>query len=806
MLLLLRGLAAGLATIATPKRPNNRGPPATAATSSNASPRSPAPTTSVGIEVSSWDVIGPFPQSAREQGADTLEAFGGIRGIPRGGPELYPSELASSWAGGTAGRVGWRQFSAEPGDGSGTVNVDFGDMRWAFMAASFGSSIQRARGWAVGDFEVQEASTYAITCEGVSNYMITSALTPELGPALPLNGDPYRTGWRGTQPVRLAQGTHALWVPFTTSGSTASFSCRVEAYADSPLIQPLALIERPGAGEGGRPNLFSDIVDGVLATGHGSVAVENRGNAPIADFLVLPVDDADFEVTVAAEEAGLQLAKGQQRPLRLVVQQLVPTVACGGENRRRLLKFELQATVFPTTAAGERAGGDEERRRFVSVDITIELACRAFDDEPYVFTFVDKDGSVQYAVLRSPAMPCPQDAGCPVLFATHGAGVESNPLRNPAWAGAFRQQPAAWTLLPTNRDAFGYDWQMIGYQNGLAALEALATQLPGVPAARRPRTLVDADRLLYAGHSMGGHGCLEYVTHHGDRALGAAPAAGWISMGLYTFDKLRTGDGLIDPVLEGVLYASLAEWDTDLYSSHAVGIPLLMRLGGNDTSVPPWHLRRFARLVEQESAEPDAVAISEVVGEGHWWDAVMDDDEVMQPFYDSALATPTLLPRMPAQFVSLTMNPATTSGRGGIRIEQLKTAGRLGRVLVDRYPQGSVGEDGPWVMHTENVRRFSFYELAGRPLPANGVVVDGATFVGEGPLTMPTAHLCAVDATAAPPDWQWCDGEAAEDWKVSERSSANSGPMRQVLHSGMHGTQMNGPIIANLASPLNTRH
>lgn len=781
-LMLLLRLTAGLATIVAPSM---RGPPATAASSGldDASPSSP--TTSVGgVRVSIWDVIGPFPQSAREQGADTLAAFGGIRGIPRGGPELYPSELASSWAGGTAGRVGWRQFSAEPGDASGTVNVDFGDMRWAFMTAPFGSSIQRARGWAVGDFDVHEASTYAVTCEGVSNYMLTSGLTPEPpGPAQLLNGDPYRTGWRGTQPVRLLQGTHTLWVPFTTFGSTASFSCRVETYADSPLVQPLGLIERPGTGEGGRPNLFSDIVDGVLATAHGSVVVENRGNAPIADFLVLPMDDEQFDVTIAAEEAGLQLAKGQQRPLRFVVQQLVPTVACGGENRRRLLEFELQATVFPTTAEG--VGGDGERRRFVSVDVAIELACRSFDDEPYVFTFVDKDATVQYATLRSPAMPCLQDAGCPVLFATHGAGVESNPLRNPAWAGAFRQQPAAWTLLPTNRDAFGYDWQMIGYQNGLAALEALATQLPGVPVARRARTLVDADRLLYAGHSMGGHGCLEYATHHGDRALGAAPAAGWISMNLYTFDKLRTGDGLIDPVLEGVLYASLAEWETDLYSSHAVGIPLLMRLGGNDTSVPPMHLRRFARLVEQESAKPNAVAISEVVGEGHWWDAVMDDDEVMQPFYDAALATPTLLPPLPAQFVSLTMNPATTSGRGGVRIEQLKTAGRLGRVQVDRYPLGSVGEDGPWVMHTENVRRFSFYELAGRPLPVNGVVVDGSTFIGEGPpLTMPTAHLCAVDSTAAPPDWEWCEDEAAEDWKVSERSSANSGPMRQVLHSG----------------------
>ena len=130
-------------------------------------------------------------------------------------------------------------------------------------------------------------------------------------------------------------------------------------------------------------------------------------------------------------------------------------------------------------------------------------------------------------------------------------------------------------LWPTNRDDFGYDWQMIGYQNGMKALEFLVDNLPGVPSQAGNRA--DPNRLLFSGHSMGGHGCLEYLTHHGDRALGAVPAAGWISMELYTFDRLRTGDGWIDPTLRGVLYSALGEWDTDLYVSNAVGIPLLMR-------------------------------------------------------------------------------------------------------------------------------------------------------------------------------------------------------------------------------------
>ena len=64
----------------------------------------------------------------------------------------------------------------------------------------------------------------------------------------------------------------------------------------------------------------------------------------------------------------------------------------------------------------------------------------------------------------------------------------------------------------------------------------------------------------------------------------------------------------------------------------------------------------------------------------------MDDDLTMQPFYDAAFGGPPL-PPLPAEFVSLTANPATTAGRGGVRIEQLKRPGRLGRVTVDRYPQ-----------------------------------------------------------------------------------------------------------------------
>jgi hypothetical protein len=207
------------------------------------------------IAPTSWDIIGPFPASAREQGADALSAFGGILDLPRGGDAKYPSELASEWAGREAGKVGWSVATPSSDDGV-TVEIDFGDMRWDFMEAPFGSSVRRATGWAVGDFDTQiEPGTYAVVCSGVSWFYLDGNR---------INGDVYRTGWRGVQPVTLDAGQHTLHVPFTTSGSTGSFACSVTLYESDSSEQPLAPVLR--SGEGGRPFLFADLI-GAAATG-----------------------------------------------------------------------------------------------------------------------------------------------------------------------------------------------------------------------------------------------------------------------------------------------------------------------------------------------------------------------------------------------------------------------------------------------------------------------------------------------------------------------------------------------------------
>ncbi len=66
--------------------------------------------------------------------------------------------------------------------------------------------------------------------------------------------------------------------------------------------------------------------------------------------------------------------------------------------------------------------------------------------------------------------------------------------------------------------------------NGWSALASFVALLPGVPVDVSSDYAADPSRVLFAGHSMGGHGCLVFSTAYTDRATGIACAAGWITM------------------------------------------------------------------------------------------------------------------------------------------------------------------------------------------------------------------------------------------------------------------------------------
>jgi len=389
-------------------------------------------------------------------------------------------------------------------------------------------------------------------------------------------------------------------------------------------------------------------------------------------------------------------------------------------------------------------------------------------------------------MARPPANSCPA-GGCPVLLALHGAGVEAS---NSDWTGAYNRQANSWVLQPTGRTTWGYDWHGPSRLNVFNALNTLALSLPGVPASERDQVSANAAKIFMAGHSNGGQGCWYMTSHYPDLLLASNPAAGYLKIQLYVPYFWRNGLSHSDPVLRGVssqlflfrdsipylffvlprsaafqlLESSISEYDTDLYVSNMVGIPLLARTGGADDNVPPIHSRRMVRLVNEYSRNPVAASLSEVKGEGHWFTGIMDDAEIqafIDNYTDPNKGSRQALPAFPAQFTFSTLNPSSSGSKGSIAIQQLAIPYRMGRIHVQT---GS-----SWVLTTENVRRFSFQADSRRT--AASFTVDGEFF---GTIQVSPMNYCRTDAR-----WRLCTG----DWVLQERSPATYGPIFQIYES-----------------------
>jgi pimeloyl-ACP methyl ester carboxylesterase len=168
----------------------------------------------------------------------------------------------------------------------------------------------------------------------------------------------------------------------------------------------------------------------------------------------------------------------------------------------------------------------------------LNLTCRVFQsavegERAYTFTLLDVDGSVQYGSAIPPRLPCAvpeaEQTACPILFSTHGSGVDAS---SPSWTNTYHAQARAWSIFPTNRGAHGFAWEGPGRLNALATLAQFVQETPGVPPdeATKIAYRADPDRVLFSGHSMGGHGCMVLATNYPDRALAAACLAGWIKV------------------------------------------------------------------------------------------------------------------------------------------------------------------------------------------------------------------------------------------------------------------------------------
>lgn len=616
----------------------------------------------------------------------------------------------------------------EGGDQSIDIEWPQSLVNWPLIEGWGGLTASQFRGWAVGHFSLQVNGWYLISCVGVSEFYIDDQL---------MRGDVYGIGY-GVSSVYLLSGRYLFYVPFSGMEST-SFQCSIE---DSPQA-PSPIIEIPD-------HLVPDL---IVYSGQTNVAGEWFGLSILNTQHSLPYDFSvvSSEFTILEVRAGY-FAAGQSGivNIRVASNSTKGSALCAPNVLTSTATFILSAKTIASTP------------------ISVTMSCIKWQD-PFAFTFLDVDNSVQYAAARAPSEPCPQQ-GCPVLFSFHGAGVDA---RKNAWVYAYEQQRASWILLPTNRRQFGFDWEGPGRTNAWYALQALASQLPGVPSTFKSQFRANPYLLQYAGHSMGGHGCWYISTHSPDRALSVSPAAGWIKMGMYIPFFTRVGDSLVDPHLQSILMSSIAMHNSDFYMRNLKGIPLMVRMGADDDNVPPYHLKRMARLHNQIAANPTLTNVSEIPGEGHWWGGVVDDP-IMQSFFN--LYWSRSLPKLPDSFTISIMSPADFESRGGIQPLQLFLSGRAGYISVSNT------RNTTWTLRTSNIRRFRLIELDDSLQKPTRILVDGFSFTVS---ALSGLHLCKSGTSyeAYASTWVTCPNTGVYEY---EKNRELLGPIPRILE---------GPII-----------
>lgn len=678
-----------------------------------------------------WLVVGPFPIGNREVAADPLESLRYHGSIFNWYQFYLNSSQTSNF------KVTNYQFASELADGGltnltfvnasqdGSVNIPFSFIRWDTITGPLGDIGAYFQGWAIGSVESDSTQDVTIQCFGTREIYIDSFDQRVIG-------DPYYDG-TSLSSFTLSAGAHNLFVRLIDAGGT-SFQCKINPVDIAAKIVVLGDV------------LTADLVSGNISSSWISLTVLNTHN----DFLQISNLEINSEfITLAGNWTSVRLAPNQPLPLVIPVQQLQSVPAS-------MSTIIVPVSIYTSAAAT------------IPVIYNVTIYHRQWG-QSYKFTFLDFDQSVHYAVVIPPAATCP-DEGCPILLSTHGAGVEADEIINGAWAGAYQSQKAAWIYLPTGRRRFGYDWQGPGLWNVWHGLQFFAEYLPGVPMDARHQYRANSSYLLFAGHSMGGHGCLTISTHYADLALASAPAAGWVKSELYTPYFTSVGYEYVDASLRGILESSITDYNSDLHISNLLGIDCIFRMGGDDTNVPPYHLRRMGRLQYEQGGD---VIVSEIPGQPHWWNGVVDDAQ-MQQFFDNHLYQAK--PSLPVQFTFTCFNPSVCGTKGGIRILQNQIIGRVAKVRVTQ--QGST-----WYLQTDNVRRFVMEPVYGIPVPAT-IIVNGINISYTSALSPNT--VCQMVRYG---QWTVCSDTK---WLLSERNPKTYGPLRAVMNGAIlivYGTQ-----------------
>jgi len=343
---------------------------------------------------------------------------------------------------------------------------------------------------------------------------------------------------------------------------------------------------------------------------------------------------------------------------------------------------------------------------------TAELQLRVHDPldpkEPHRQTFLSQiDGSVQHYALKQAA----QDKADPppaMILTLHGASVE-------ATSHLIHISGKSWAHLvsPTNRGAYGFDWEDYGRKDALEALEDAQRKLP-----------YDPTRVYLSGHSMGGHGTWSIGSLFPDRFAAIGPSAAWISYWSYRGHAPFDGSTPIDGMMRRTMLAS----DTEKLIVNLKDRAVYVLHGNVDNNVPAAQSRRMAELLTP--FHRDWTYREE--GGSHFWSSKESDGstscvdwpEMMQCFARHVRPPDAAVRSL--EFV--TPNPRITSRLHWLTVHTQQRHGELSRVKALCWPLKREFE-----LETENVEVL---RLTTRHLRTQGnisVRLDGKNLAANPP-------------------------------------------------------------------------
>ncbi|XPS67746.1 hypothetical protein M3J09_000045 [Ascochyta lentis] len=650
-----------------------------------------------------WQLLGPFQIGTREAtwGADPLEVDGGFRNLEYDQAATFRSSLP------TNGTAHWNITTADTSSdalsANASLSISYSNVDWDFLKTVYGWASVQYQAWARGELTISGNETQHIILytDAVLEYWIDDEHS--------FGGDFYT--YRNAPPVlHLDPGHHRIDLRLVRD--VRAFGGILE-----PSIDMVVGVEQvSGSLDLAKPGiLLSDVIDGKLATPHGSVTLRNSGTHDI-EITGIRAANVSTNVSTPFPLIGLdterQMLVARDADDLMSEQITVNTVEDTHGTGIVIVAGQTKPIAFNVTLPSHNASSIAYNITYKIVDSNHRASLEVTQDlkhtsayKPHKVTFMHPGGIVSYAMLRPPA----KNATChhkhsklPVFLDLHGAGLEADSSMVTEALDPISDL-CAWTVYPTGVTPWsGDDWHNWGFADVEAAIEAIPDWIQHGDWSGPD---VDTNRWIVSGHSNGGQGTWYALTHRPDKVLAAIPISGYSSIQKYVPYELWQP---VDPKRMSVISASLNSYRHEMLMPNARGIPIQQQHGEVDDNVPAYHSRFLAQKLQLAGAKP---SYNEVPGQNHWWDGVMTTPELVE-FYYRQTASKEKLPRELDEFDIVVGDPGDMGSKGGVKVRQLEDPGQYGKVHV----RGRT-------VKTSNILSIEF----GPPFWKGAVVLDGQT-------------------------------------------------------------------------------